>query len=106
MGKLLAITKTLPKTADMTFQSLENGGAKLTCERASFKLMAPEFEAFPEIQEPKEGAIEIPTDIFSNAILHHTVISSHAASVERVRILTLTAAGCILEAGRHKRHRV
>jgi DNA polymerase III subunit beta len=68
MGKLLAITKTLPKTADMTFQSLENGGAKLTCERASFKLMAPEFEAFPEIQEPKEGAIEIPTDIFSNMI--------------------------------------
>ncbi|MGH9961966.1 MAG: hypothetical protein ACREBC_33360, partial [Pyrinomonadaceae bacterium] len=68
LAKLLAITKTLPKTADMTFQSLENGGAKLTCERASFKLMAPEFEAFPEIQEPKEGAIEIPTDIFSNMI--------------------------------------
>jgi DNA polymerase III subunit beta len=68
MGKLLAITKTLPKTADMCFQSLENGGAKLTSERASFKLVAPEFDAFPQIQEPTEGGVEIPTEVFSNMI--------------------------------------
>jgi DNA polymerase-3 subunit beta len=68
MDKLLAITKSFPKTADISFQGLENGGAKLTCERANFKLMAPSFESFPEIKEPRKGAIEIPANIFSSMI--------------------------------------
>ena len=49
LKKLLDITKTLPKIADITFQALEQGGAQVTCERASFKLVAPEFESFPEL---------------------------------------------------------
>jgi DNA polymerase-3 subunit beta len=67
-AKLLAITKSFPKTADITFQSLNDGGAKLTCERANFKLQAPGFDSFPEIKEPRKGAIDIPTNILSNMI--------------------------------------
>ena len=68
IAKLLAITKSLPKTADVIFHSLNDGGAKLTCERSTFKLLAPEAESFPEIQAPQKGAIEIPTNIFSSMI--------------------------------------
>jgi DNA polymerase-3 subunit beta len=68
MGKLLAITKTVPKTADMNFQSIKDGGAKLTCERANFKLLAPAFDSFPEIKESQDGAIEIPANVFSTMI--------------------------------------
>src|SRR5215208_8209197 len=60
LKKLLDITKTLPRTADILFQALEQGGAQVTCERASFKLVAPEFESFPELPKPCEGAIQIP----------------------------------------------
>jgi DNA polymerase-3 subunit beta len=67
-AKLLAITKSVPKAADMTFQSLPDGGAKLTCERTSFKLQAPQFDSFPQIVEPQNGTINIPTDIFANMI--------------------------------------
>lgn len=67
-AKLLAITKSFPKTADITFQSLNDGGAKLTCERANFKLQAPGFDSFPELTEPRKGAIDIPTNIFSSMI--------------------------------------
>jgi len=55
----------------MTFQSLENGGAKLTCERASFKLMAPEFEAFPEIQEQKKAQSNTNRHLLKHDRLHH-----------------------------------
>ena len=72
MGKLLAITKSFPKTADITFQSLDNERVKLTCERADFKLVAPSFDSFPEIKEPQKGAIEIPAGIFS-AMINSTI---------------------------------
>ena len=42
LAKLLAITKTLPKTADLNFKSLDNGGANLTLDRAAFKLLGPD----------------------------------------------------------------
>ena len=72
MGKLLAITKSFPKTADITFQSLDNERVKLTCERADFKLVAPSFDSFPEIKEPQKGAIEIPAGVFS-AMINSTI---------------------------------
>jgi DNA polymerase-3 subunit beta len=68
MGKLLAITKSIPKTADITFQALENERVKLTCERANFTLIAPAFDSFPEIKNSPEAAIEIPANIFSSMI--------------------------------------
>jgi DNA polymerase-3 subunit beta len=67
-NKLLAIGKSFPKTADITFQSLPGGGANLTCERANFKLQAPAFDSFPELTKTQTGAIDIPTDIFSSMI--------------------------------------
>lgn len=68
LKKLLDITKTLPRTADISFQALEQGGAQVTCERASFKLVAPEFESFPELPKPCEGAIQIPASTFASMI--------------------------------------
>ena len=68
LKKLLDITKTLPRTADISFQALEQGGAQVTCERASFKLVAPEFESFPELPKPCEGAIQIPASRFASMI--------------------------------------
>jgi DNA polymerase III subunit beta len=68
LKKLLDITKTLPRTADILFQALEQGGAQVTCERASFKLVAPEFESFPELPKPCEGAIQIPASTFASMI--------------------------------------
>ncbi|MCA1579104.1 MAG: DNA polymerase III subunit beta [Acidobacteria bacterium] len=68
LKKLLDITKTLPKIADITFQALEQGGAQVTCERASFKLVAPEFESFPELPKPCEGAIQIPASTVASMI--------------------------------------
>jgi DNA polymerase-3 subunit beta len=68
LKKLLDITKTLPRTADILFQALEQGGAQVTCERASFKLVAPEFESFPELPRPCEGAIQIPASTFASMI--------------------------------------
>jgi DNA polymerase III subunit beta len=68
LGKLLAITKTLPKTADISFQALEQGGAKVTCERASFKLVAPEVNSFPELPKAREGAIQIPASTIASMI--------------------------------------
>lgn len=67
-AKLLAITRSVPKTADMTFQSLPGGGANLTCERSTFKLQAPDFDSFPQIVEPQKGNVDIPADIFANMI--------------------------------------
>jgi len=68
LKKLLDITKTLPRTADILFQALEQGGAQVTCERASFKLVAPDFESFPELPKPSEGAIQIPASTFASMI--------------------------------------
>ena len=68
LKKLLDITKTLPRTADILFQALEQGGAQVTCERASFKLVAPDFESFPELPKPFEGAIQIPASTFASMI--------------------------------------
>ena len=68
LKKLLDITKTLPRTADISFQALEQGGAKVTCERASFKLVAPEFDSFPELPKPCEGAIQIPASTIASMI--------------------------------------
>jgi DNA polymerase-3 subunit beta len=68
LKKLLDITKTLPRTADILFQALEQGGAQVTCERASFKLVAPEFESFPELPKPCQGAIHIPASTFASMI--------------------------------------
>ena len=68
LKKLLDITKTLPRTADISFQALDQGGAQVTCERASFKLVAPEFESFPELPKPCEGAIQIPASTFASMI--------------------------------------
>lgn len=68
LKKLLDITKTLPRTADISFQPLEQGGAKVTCERASFKLVAPEFDSFPELPKPCEGAIQIPASTIASMI--------------------------------------
>ena len=68
LKKLLDITKTLPRTADISFQALEQGGAKVTCERASFKLVAPEFDSFPELPIPCEGAIQIPASTIASMI--------------------------------------
>ena len=68
LKKLLDITKTLPRTADISFQALEQGGAQVTCERASFKLVAPQFESFPELPKPCEGAIQIPASTFASMI--------------------------------------
>ena len=68
VAKLLAITRSLPKTADMAFRSLDDGGAQLSCERSNFKLLAPEAGSFPEIKPPQKGAIEIPANIFSSMI--------------------------------------
>ena len=62
MARLLDITRTFPKTAEITFQALEQGGAKITCERAKFTLVAPEFDSFPELPKLNEGEIEIPSD--------------------------------------------
>jgi DNA polymerase-3 subunit beta len=72
LSKLLAITKTLPKTADITLESLNTGGAKVTCERASFKLMAPARDQFPELPEIKEGGLEVPSDSF-RAMIDSTI---------------------------------
>lgn len=68
LKKLLDITKTLPRTADISFQALDQGGAQVTCERASFKLVAPQFESFPELPKPCEGAIQIPASTFASMI--------------------------------------
>ena len=68
LKKLLDITKTLPRTADILFQALEQGGAQVTCERASFKLVAPEFESFPELPKSCEGAIQIPASTVASMI--------------------------------------
>ena len=68
LKKLLDITKTLPRTADILFQALEQGGARVTCERASFKLVAPEFNSFPELPKPCEGAIQIPASTIASMI--------------------------------------
>ena len=68
LGKLLAITKTLPKTADISFQALEQGGAQVTCERASFKLVAPEIDSFPELPKICEGTIQIPATTIATMI--------------------------------------
>jgi DNA polymerase-3 subunit beta len=68
LKKLLDITKTLPRTADISFQALEQGGAKVTCERASFKLVAPEVDSFPELPKPCEGAIQIPASTIASMI--------------------------------------
>lgn len=69
LSKLYDITKTLPKAADMTFQPLKNGsGAKVTCERASFDLRAPDFDAFPELPKRPKNAIELPSEIFKSMI--------------------------------------
>lgn len=68
LKKLLDITKTLPRTADISFQALDQGGAQVTCERASFKLVAPQFESFPELPTPCEGAIQIPASTFASMI--------------------------------------
>src|SRR5262249_31521237 len=68
IGKLLAITRTLPKTADISFQALEQGGAQVTCERASFKLVAPEVNSFPELPKSCEGAIQIQAGTIASMI--------------------------------------
>src|SRR6266567_2216305 len=64
----LDITKTLPKTADLNFKSLDNGGANLTFERAAFKLLGPDAEQYPELPEPKASSITIPANAFRSMI--------------------------------------
>jgi DNA polymerase-3 subunit beta len=68
LRKLFAITKTLPKTADISFRALEQGGAQVTCERASFKLVAPDVDSFPELPKSCEGTIQIPADTIASMI--------------------------------------
>ena len=68
MARLLDITRTFPKTADISFQALEQGGAKITCERAKFTLVAPEFDSFPELPKTNEGEIEIPAETIAGMI--------------------------------------
>src|SRR5215211_2900404 len=67
-AKLLDITRTYPNTTQLSFQALEQGGAKLTCEKATFKLVAPMFDSFPELPEPRTGAIDIPANTFASMI--------------------------------------
>lgn len=67
-AKLLDITRTYPNTTQLSFQALEQGGAKLTCEKATFKLVAPMFDSFPELPEPCTGAINIPANTFASMI--------------------------------------
>ena len=68
LAKLLAITKTLPKTADLNFRSIDNGGANLTFERAGFKLLGPDAGQYPELPEPKASSITIPANAFRSMI--------------------------------------
>ena len=68
IAKLLDITKSCPNTAQLSFQALEQGGAKLTCGTATFKLVAPMFDSFPELPEPSTGAIEIPANTLASMI--------------------------------------
>ncbi len=68
LAKLLAITKTLPKTADLNFRSIDNGGANLTFERAAFKLLGPDAGQYPELPEPKASSITIPANAFRSMI--------------------------------------
>src|SRR5258707_12309470 len=64
LAKLLAITKTLPKTADLNFRSIDNGGANLTFELATFKLLAPRNAKHPAMSEPKAPFITYPANRF------------------------------------------
>jgi DNA polymerase III subunit beta len=91
LAKLLAITKTLPKSADLNFESLDNGGANLTFERAAFKLLGPDAEQYPELPEPKASSITIPAHAF-RAMIEATIYaitqeeSRYALSGARVEI--------------------
>jgi len=60
LSKLLAITKTLPKTAALDFRSIDNGGANLTFERAAFKITRPRAGQYPELPEPKPARSRFP----------------------------------------------
>src|SRR4029077_9901985 len=62
---LLDITKLLPKTADVTFDTAQNDSVKVTCERAAFKLLAPDRSSFPEIPQFTGVGLDIPTETFS-----------------------------------------
>src|SRR6266849_5384757 len=68
LAKLLAITKTLPKTADLNFRSIDNGGANLTFERAAFKLLGANAGQYPELPEVKASSITIPANTFRSMI--------------------------------------
>ena len=68
VGKLLDITKSCPNSAQLSFQALEQGGAKLTCGTASFKLVAPMFDSFPELPAPINGDIQIPANTLASMI--------------------------------------
>jgi len=68
LAKLLAITKTLPKAADLNFRSIDNGGANLTVERAAFKLLAPDAGQYPELPEAKGSSITISANAFRSMI--------------------------------------
>jgi DNA polymerase-3 subunit beta len=68
LARLLDIVRTFPKTADISFQALDQGGAKITCERAKFTLVAPEFNSFPELPKTNEGEIEIQADTIASMI--------------------------------------
>lgn len=68
LARLLDIVRTFPKTADISFQALDQGGAKITCERAKFTLVAPEFNAFPELPKTNDGEIEIQADTIASMI--------------------------------------
>lgn len=68
LAKLLAITKTLPKTADLNFRSIDSGGANLTFERAAFKLLGPDAGQYPELPEVKASSITIPANAFRSMI--------------------------------------
>lgn len=68
VAKLLDITRTYPHTAQLSFHGLEQGGARITCEKSTFKLVAPTIDSFPQLPEPNKGAIEVPAHTLASMI--------------------------------------
>ncbi|MGI9167140.1 MAG: DNA polymerase III subunit beta [Pyrinomonadaceae bacterium] len=66
--KLFSIVKTLPATAEIKFELLQNGHVSVTCERATFKLLGTDTAEFPEVASFKEGSVQIPSSVLQTMI--------------------------------------
>ena len=72
--KLLSIVKCLPTSGDVTFETLEQGHVRVTCERATFKLLGADTKDFPEVPRFKEGSVQIPSSAL-RTMIERTIFS-------------------------------